>query len=428
MARKAKELSALEVGRLTTPGYHFVGGVAGLILQVTETTARSWILRATVGGRRRDIGLGGFPDVTLAGAREAARISREKIKAGIDPVAERQAARSTLAAAVASAMTFKQAAQKYIETNEAGWKNAKHAAQWTSSLEAYAFPSIGGLQVAHIDTSHVVGILEPIWNSKTETASRVRGRIESVLDWAKVRGFRKGENPARWKGHLDHILPPRAKVQKVHHHTALDYRDVGAFMAALKAQEGTGARALEFAILTATRSGEVRGATWAEFDLEAGVWIIPAGRMKAEKEHRIPLSQPALGLLNSLPRMAGTTLVFPNAKNVELSDMTMTSVIRRMNEAATKADSNGWRDSAGKAVTCHGFRSTFRDWAGETTAYPREVIEHALAHQLKDKAEAAYARGTLFDKRRRLMADWAKHCTTVAKVAEVTPIRREVNQ
>lgn len=428
MARKAKELSALELGRLTTPGYHFVGGVAGLILQVTETTARSWILRATVGGRRRDIGLGGFPDVTLAGAREAARISREKIKAGIDPVAERQAARSTLAAAVASAMTFKQAAQKYIEANEAGWKNAKHAAQWTSSLEAYAFPSIGGLQVAHIDTSHIVGILEPIWNSKTETASRVRGRIESVLDWAKVRGFRKGENPARWKGHLDHILPPRAKVQKVHHHTALDYRDVGAFMAALKAQDGTGARALEFAILTATRSGEVRGATWAEFDLEAGVWIIPAGRMKAEKEHRIPLSQPALGLLNSLPRMAGTTLVFPNAKNVELSDMTMTSVIRRMNEAATKADSNGWRDSAGKAVTCHGFRSTFRDWAGETTAYPREVIEHALAHQLKDKAEAAYARGTLFDKRRRLMADWAKHCTTVAKVAEVTPIRREVNQ
>lgn len=428
MARKAKELSALEVGRLTTPGYHFVGGVAGLILQVTDTTARSWILRATVGGRRRDIGLGGFPDVTLAGAREAARISREKIKAGIDPVAERQAARSALASAVASAMTFKQAAQKYIEVNEAGWKNAKHAAQWTSSLETYAFPSIGSLQVAHIDTSHVVGILESIWNSKTETASRVRGRIESVLDWAKVRGFRKGENPARWKGHLDHILPPRAKVQKVHHHTALDYRDVGAFMAALKAQEGTGARALEFAILTAARSGEVRGATWAEFDLEAGVWIIPAGRMKAEKEHRIPLTQPALGLLNSLPRMAGTTLVFPNAKNVELSDMTMTSVIRRMNEAATKADGNGWRDSAGKAVTCHGFRSTFRDWAGETTAYPREVIEHALAHQLKDKAEAAYARGTLFDKRRRLMADWAKHCATIAQVADVTPIRSEGKQ
>lgn len=423
MARKAKELSALEVGRLTTPGYHFVGGVAGLILQVTESKARSWILRATVGGKRRDIGLGGFPDVTLAGAREAARVARDKIKTGTDPVEERAAARSALAASRASAITFGEAAAKYIEANEAGWKNSKHAAQWTTTLESYAYPTIGKLRVADVETQHVVNILEPLWSTKTETASRLRGRIESVLDWAKVRGYRKAENPARWKGHLDHILPPRSKVQKVQHHTALNYRDVGAFMAALKAQEGTGARALEFAILTAARSGEVRGATWAEFDLEAGVWTIPAERMKAEKEHRIPLSQPALVLLNALPRMVGTTLVFPNAKNGELSDMTMTATIRRMNEDSINGAGSGWKDSAGKVVTAHGFRSTFRDWAGETTAYPREVIEHALAHQLKDKAEAAYARGTLFDKRRRLMADWAKHCATVAKLADVKPIR-----
>ncbi len=424
MARKAKELSALEVGRLTSPGYHFIGGVAGLILQVTESKARSWILRATVGGKRRDIGLGGFPDVTLAGAREAARIARDKIKAGTDPVEERAAARSALAASRASAITFGAAAAKYIEANEAGWKNAKHAAQWTSTLSAYAYPTIGNLQVAHIDTQHVVSILEPLWSAKTETASRLRGRIESVLDWAKVRGYRKGENPARWKGHLDHILPAKNKVQKAKHHAALDYRNIGEFMAALKAVDGMGARALDFAILTATRSGEVRGATWAEIDQKAGVWIIPAERMKAEREHRVPLSPTALAMLESLPRMVGTTLIFPSANNDQLSDMTLTAVIRRMHEASTKAGNAGWCDNAGKVITAHGFRSTFRDWAGETTAFPREVIEHALAHQLKDKAEAAYQRGDLLDKRRRLMTDWAKHCAKVRKVAEAIPINR----
>ena len=235
----------------------------------------------------------------------------------------------------------------------------------------------------------------------------MRGRIESVLDWATVRGFRKGENPARWRGHLDKLLPARAKVQKVDHHAALPYSDMGAFMVELAKVEGMGAKALAFAILTATRSGEVRGATWAEFDLKAAIWTIPAARMKAEKEHRVPLSDDAVALLNALPRIDGVAFVFPSAKNGQLSDMTLTAVLRRMN----------------KPVTAHGFRSTFRDWAGETTAYPREVIEHALAHQLKDKAEAAYARGTLFDKRRRLMADWAKHCGTVQTAANVTPIR-----
>ncbi len=407
MPRKAKELSALEVNRLTKAGYHFVGGASGLALQVSPSGARSWILRATVGTRRRDIGLGGFPDVTLAGAREAARTAREKIKNGIDPVEESKAKRSALAAAQASALTFSDAAAKYIAAHESGWKNAKHAAQWSATLETYAYPTIGKIRVSEIETAHVVSILESIWKTKTETASRLRGRIESVLDWATVRGYRKGENPARWRGHLDKLLPARAKVQKVEHHAALPYSDMGAFMVELAKVEGMGARALTFAILTATRSGEVRGATWAEFDLKAAIWTIPADRMKAEKEHRVPLSDDAVALLNALTRIEGVAFVFPSAKNGQLSDMTLTAVLRRMN----------------KPVTAHGFRSTFRDWAGETTAYPREVIEHALAHQLKDKAEAAYARGTLFEKRRRLMADWAKHCGTVQTTANVTPIR-----
>ncbi|MBL8416664.1 MAG: integrase arm-type DNA-binding domain-containing protein [Dechloromonas sp.] len=423
MARKTKELSALEVGRLTAIGYHHVGGVAGLVLQVSKSGARSWLMRVMVGSKRREIGLGGFPDVTLAGARESARAIREKIKSGIDPIAEKAAARNALAATIASALSFEQAAERYIEANESGWKNSKHAAQWTATLKTYAYPSVGKIQVAAINTSHIVSILEPIWSQKTETASRLRGRIEAVLDWAKVRGYRKEENPARWKGHLDHILPARTKVQKVKHHPALPYQEIGAFMSALKAQEGMGARALEFAILCASRSSEVRGATWSELDLKSAVWTIPAGRMKAEKEHRIPLSPAAINLLNALPRMGGTDLVFPNSKNNVLSDMTLTAVIRRMDDASTKAGGTGWREKELKVITAHGFRSTFRDWAGETTAYPREVIEHAIAHQLKDKAEAAYARGTLFEKRARLMADWAKYCADNTITIKLCPER-----
>ena len=408
MPKKAKELSALEVNRLTAPGLHCVGGVAGLALQVRDTGARSWILRATVGTRRRDIGLGGFPDVTLAGAKDAAREARVKIKSGTDPVAERQTMRSALAAAVAATMTFSEAAEKYIAAHETGWKNPKSAAQWNSSLKMYAFPKIGKISVGDIATAHVMSILEPIWTTKTETASRLRGRIESVLGWATVRGYRKGENPARWKGHIEHLLAARADVQKVKSHAALDYREIGAFMVELAKVEGMGARALEFAILNAARSGEVRGATWAEIDIEAGVWTIPAERMKAEKEHRIPLSSSALELLHNLPKIDASELLFPSNKGTVLSDMTLTAVLKRMQVP----------------VTAHGFRSTFRDWAGETTAFPREVIEHALAHQLKDKAEAAYARGTLFDKRRRLMAEWAKCCNTATKRGEVIDIRQ----
>lgn len=352
------------------------------------------------------MGLGGYPDVTLAGAKEAARIARAKISEGIDPVAERQAQRSALAAAIAATMTFSEAAGKYISAHESGWKSAKSSAQWISSLESYAFPVIGKISVSDIETAHIMRVLEPIWTTKTETASRVRGRMESIIDWATVRGFRKGENPARWRGHLEHLLAARSDVQKTEHFSALPFAEIGAFMAELRRQEGLGARALEFAILTAARSGEVRGATWAEIDLQGAVWTIPATRMKAEREHRVPLSDKSLELLNALPHMAGTDLVFPSAKNTVLSDMTLTAVLRRMN----------------LSVTAHGFRSTFRDWAGETTAYPKEVIEHALAHQLKDKAEAAYARGSQFNKRRRLMGDWAKYCSVISTTSSVMPI------
>lgn len=424
MARKSKELSALEVGRINEVGYHHVGGVAGLVMQVTKTGTKSWLLRVLVGGKRREIGLGGYPDVTLSGAREKARELREKIQNGIDPVAERQAARSALAAAVACALNFQQAAERYIAANETGWKNEKHRKQWSSTLEAFAYPKIGKLPVSAIETAHIVSIVEPMWSDRTETASRLRGRIENVLDWAAVRGFRKGENPARWRGHLDKMLPARNKVQKVVHHSALDYRDVSAFFADLREVAGMGARALELAILTASRSGEVRGATWNEIDREAGLWIVPAKRMKAGLEHVIPMSSEAFALIDNLPRMAECDLIFPNATNGMLSDMTLTASIRRMDEASAKAGSAGWKDRAGKVITAHGFRSTFRDWAGETTAFPREVIEHALAHQLKNKAEAAYQRGTLLEKRRRLMDDWAKHCTTIPTKAEVTPIRK----
>jgi integrase len=403
MPKKADELGPLEVSRLTEPGLHFVGVVAGLALKVSITGARSWILRATVGNRRRDIGLGGYPDVTLAGAREAARNTRSKIKEGIDPVDDARAARSKLIAEAVSGILFDEAAAKYITAHEAGWKNTKHASQWRNTLETYAYPVIGKMRVKDIQTAHVMQVLEPIWTAKSETASRVRSRIELVLDWAKVRGYRKGENPARWKGHIDKLLPKRSEVASVEHHAALPFREIGAFTVSLRMVEGMGARALEFAILTAARSGEVRGATWSEIDLDGATWTIPAERMKAKKEHRIPLSDAALELLRTLPRMVGTDLVFPSSKNEMLSDMTLSAVLRRMGRSD---------------ITGHGFRSTFRDWAGETTAYPREVIEHALAHRLKDKAEAAYQRGTLFDKRRRLMDDWAAYCAKVQEDAD----------
>ena len=408
MPVKKRELSALEVGRLKTAGLHFVGGVGGLALQVTATGGRTWILRVRVGaGKRRDIGLGGYPDVTLAMAREKARETRELLAKGIDPVEQRQAARAALIAQHATGMTFDEAARRFIDAKSAEWKNPKHTEQWGTTLTTYASPVVGTARVSDITLAQVVKILEPIWTTKTETATRLRGRIEAVLDWATVRGYRKGDNPARWKGHLDKVLAAPNKVKRVEHHAALPYAEIGAFMEALKLREGMAARALEVLIHTATRSGEIRNATWDEIDLEERVWIIPADRMKAKREHRIPLTDQVVKLLEALPKAAENPLVFPAPRGGVLSDMTLGAVLKRMEVE----------------VTAHGFRSTFRDWAAERTNYPREVAEMALAHTIGDKVEAAYRRGDLFEKRRQLMAEWSRFCTTAKPSGEVVPIR-----
>jgi integrase len=414
MPRKADELSPIEVKRLTAPGLHFVGGVSGLALQVLPTGGRTWVLRVMIGGKRRHMGLGGYPDVGVGAARDAARDAREKIRKGIDPIEEARAAKSALAAQRAGGISFKEAAEAYIAAHEASWRNDKHRAQWRSTLATYAYPRLGDLAARDVDLPNVLAVLEPIWNTKTETAKRLRGRIEVVLDWATTRGYRQGLNPARWRGHLDKLLAKPSKVAKIEHHQALPVDEVGAFMKVLRAAEGMGAKALEFTILTATRSGETRGATWAEIDLQEGVWTVPGARMKAGREHRVPLSLDAKKLLEALPRMVGTDLVFPAPRGGQLSDMTLSAVMRRMEVDAVP----------------HGFRSTFRDWAAERTSYPHEVCEMALAHTIANKAEAAYRRGDLFDKRRRLMNDWADFLAVVqpkpdeaGEGGNVTPIR-----
>lgn len=409
MPKKAKELSAIEVQRLTAQGLHFVGGVAGLALQVLPSGGRSWVLRTKVGSKRRDMGLGGYPDVTLADARAAARAARAKIKGGVDPIEEARALRSLLKASQAAALTFEQCAVEYIKAQKSGWRNEKHAQQWTNTLTTYAYPHLGPILVRDITLANVLAVLKPIWETKTETASRLRGRIESVLDWATAHGYRDGLNPARWRGHLDKLLPKPSKVAKVEHREALDVSEVGAFMAKLRDMDGIGAKALEFAILTAARSGEVRGATWAEFDLTSKMWVIPAARMKAGKEHRVPLSDEAVRLIEARKPLEGSPYVFPAPRGGQLSDMTLSAVTRRM----------------GAACVPHGFRSTFRDWVSERTSYPGDMAEMALAHTISDKVEAAYRRGDMLDKRRRMMSDWAKFCAKVEVKGDVIPMTRK---
>lgn len=409
MPKKAQELSALQVKRLTEPGFYAVGGVAGLHLQVTKTGARSWVLRAKIGTKRRDIGLGGFPDVTLTGARDRARDAREKIVQGIDPVAERQAARSALLAQQMRDITFRQAALEVIKKKQAEASNAKHAQQWQNTLETYAIPTLGDMAVSDIELAHIKQALEPIWTTKTETATRVRQRIEAVLSWATVHGHREGDNPARWKGNLDAILPAPAKIAKVKHHRALAIDDMYDFMTALKQRDGMAARCLEFVALTAARSGEARGTTWGEVDLTNHVWTIPAERMKAGKEHRVPLSDAAMELLDALPRRDDNDLVFPALRGGQLSDASMSALLKRMDVDATP----------------HGFRSTFRDWCAERTSTPHHIAEMALAHTIKNEAEAAYRRGDLLAKRAKLMQDWAQFIETPPACGDVTPIRQQ---
>lgn len=395
MPKLREPLGPLAVSRLDKPGLHAVGGVPGLALQVLKTGGRTWILRTMIGTRRREMGLGGYPAVTLAMAKEAAREARDLIRRGTDPIEAAREARSALLTPPKPQYTFQAAAEAYVSAHEAGWKNPKHRDQWTATLKKYAYPVMGKLDVAVIELPHVMRVLEPIWTKKTETAKRLRGRIEMVLDWAGARGFRSGPNPARWRGHLDKLLAKPSKVHRIAHHRALPIDEMKAFMAQLRAAEGMGARALEFAILTAARSGEVRGATWKEIDLDARVWTISAERMKAAREHRAPLSNAAVKLLRSMPPGRPDAYLFRAAHGGRLSDMTISAVLRRMEVDAVP----------------HGFRSTFRDWAAERTAYPNEVAEMALAHAVGNKVEAAYRRGDLFEKRLAMMDDWAEFCS-----------------
>lgn len=405
----ADRLTALGVKHLTKPGRYRDGD--GLQLLVRPSGRRSWLLRWTRDGRTHDMGLGSYPAVSLAEARVAAEAARKLIRAGKDPLAARQA--YDAARKIATGRTFKTAAAELIADRASGWRNPKHGAQWEATLVAHVYPVIGERPVQDLDTAAVLEVLRPIWERIPETASRVRGRIEAVLDAAKAQGWRSGENPARWRGHLAALLPSPRKVQAVQHQPALPWPQVPAFLAALAARDGIAARALRFAILTAARSGEVRGMTWGEVDLDAAVWTVPARRMKGGRVHRVPLPAAAANVLRGLkPAHAkSAALVFAGTKaGNPLSDMTLTAILRRMNEVEDGQPAP-WRDGAtGEPIAVHGFRSTFRVWAGEQTAHPRELVEAALAHVLKDKVEAAYARTDLLERRRALMKDWAAFC------------------
>lgn len=394
MARQIGKLSALAVQRAKQRGYLADGG--GLYLQLSGSGAKSWVFRYRLNGRLREMGLGPARDVTLAEARETALACRKQRLAGIDPIAARTAERQQAVLQSAKAMTFRQCAEAYVEAHKSGWKNLKHADQWSATLKTYAYPVLGDVSIQSVDVALVMKVLDSIWATKTETASRLRGRIERVLDWAAVRGFREGDNPARWRGHLDHLLPQPTKVKQVQHHPALPYSQIVSFMTKLRQQPGIAAMALEFAILTAARTGEVIGGTWAEMDLDRAIWTIPAGRMKAGREHRVPLSDPAVALLERSYEARHGDYVFPGGMaGKSLSNMALLSLLRRMNFSH---------------VTAHGFRSTFKDWTMECTSFPNEVSEMALGHAVGDKVEAAYRLGDLFEKRRELMQAWGQTC------------------
>jgi integrase len=392
MARTVGRLKALEIPRIREPGLYADGG--GLYLQVGGGGTRSWTYRFMLNGKAREMGLGSLSVVSLSEARRKAGEARRLRADGVDPIEARLAARQRVRLDAAKMMTFKECTEAFITDKGAGWHSAKHAHDWRASLEQHAYPVLGSLPVGDIDTTLVLKVLEPIWKTRTETASRVRGRIESVLDWATVRGHRQGDNPARWRGHLAHLLSRRSKVQPVVHHAALPYTELPTFMGQLERQKGVAARALTFTVLTATRSGETLHATWDEIDLANKIWIIPASRMKTGKEHRVPLSDRALTCASAMRLLAseGQGLVFPGRAGRPLSDTAMRRVLADMGRGD---------------LTVHGFRSSFRDWAAETTHFPNEMLEMALAHAVGSKVEAAYRRGDLFLKRRQLMDAWA---------------------
>ena len=397
MPKQARELPAQAVARLREVGDHHVGGVPGLLLRIKDGGRRQWCLRYTLHGKRRIMGLGTYPTVTLAQARELARAARAQIVAGTDPIHDRAQAQAAALAARRNAMTFDQAAAAYIATRESEWRNQKHRAQWINTLASYASPVIGKVDVSTIDQTHVLRILDPIWRAKTETATRIRGRLESILDWCTVQGRRSGPNPARWRGHLDQLLPNPARIAPVEHHAAVDWREAPAVYARIAQVEGISAQALRLLILTCVRTTELLAATWPEIDLAAATWTLPAGRMKIKTQgaHRVPLSSQALALLHDLPRLQGSPYLFPGGGRTggTLSNAAMLQTMRRLHIPAVP----------------HGWRSTFRDWAAETTTFAPEVAEKALAHAIKNKVEAAYRRGDLLDKRRQLMQAWANY-------------------
>lgn len=412
MPRVAKELGPLAVSRLQEPGLHPVGGVAGLMLQVSPSGSRSWLLRTVVGAKRREIGLGAFPGVGVALAREKAQATRDDIKNGIDPVAQRVAARQALIEeqleAKARDWTFKRCAEAYIRAKRPGWRSDKHSKQWKATLEKYANPVIGDLLVRNVHTDHIRQIVEPHWTTRTETINRVRNRVELVLDWAAVRKMRSGDNPAKWKGNLDKLFADRSKVAPIQSHRSIPPAKLYEFMQRLRTMDGTAARCLEFVALTACRSGEARLATWDEIDLDAKTWTLPGSRMKSGRPHRVPLSREAIKLLKALPRLEGSNLLFPGSrKGSPLSDMSLTAVMRRMEIDAVP----------------HGMRASFSSWCASSTAYSFEVREMALSHSIGDQTVAAYQRSDLFEKRRQLMQAWSKCLDAPPATGKVVALR-----
>ena len=408
------QLSVLKVTNAMEPGMY--GDGSGLWLQL-KNGGKSWVFRfrSPITKKARVLGLGPVRDISLAEARERAAGCRRVLQEGKDPIEEKKASLMTARVEAAKGVTFTECASAYIDANRSGWSNPKHAQQWTNTLAKYVYPTLGNLPVVAVDTSLVIRCLEPIWTTKSETASRVRGRIEAVLDYAATREFRQGENPARWKGHLSNILPAKRKVSKVEHHSALDYRSVPAFLVELRQHEGMAALALELAILTATRTSETLNVTWGEIDMKSATWTIPAERMKGRREHRVPLSKTAIANLEkaagfSCTDCAEDSFVFPGQRpGRPLSNMALLMLLRRMDRVD---------------LTTHGFRSSFRDWGAETTNYPNELLEMALAHSISDKAEAAYRRGDLFSKRRKLMESWTDFIDgKVIPSADIIPMR-----
>jgi integrase len=408
MARTLNRLSPTEVKNQKTPGYYADGG--NLYFRVAPGGARGWIFRFAMHGRTRDCGLGPYPTVAIKDARIAADECRQLVARGVDPIEERKQRRDAAAIEAAKAMTFDDCAAAYIKAHEAGWRNAKHRQQWTNTLRNYVSPVFGRLPVQAVNTALVMKVIEPLWDAKkVDTAGRIRGRIELILDWATVREYRTGENPARWRGHIESLLPARGDVRKVQHHPALPYAELPAFLARVREQQGVAARALEFVILTAARTGETIGATAAEISTRDRMWTVPPERMKAKAEHRVPLSARALAIVDELKPIRGDDGILFPGRHGGLTNMAMLALLERMG-----------RDD----LTVHGFRSTFRDWAAERTNFASEVVEMALAHVVDDKVEAAYRRGDLLDKRRRLMDAWAEYCQSgKPATAAVIPLR-----